>query len=132
MGRGWAPAAERRCFRCHQTGHAVHFCPLPDMRPQVPRARTCGVPGTPQTTEDYQREIALLRAQLEPLERERRTLAGEKSRSSPHSVPVPVASIPKYTILQRRHTRIGAEVKEEVRLAERPTKVQPEVEKRVP
>src|ERR1700719_3131217 len=88
MGWGWAPAAERRCFRCHQTGHAVHFCPLPDMHPQVPRAQTCGVPGTPQTTEDYQREIALLCAQLEPLERERRTLAGEKSRSSPHSVPV--------------------------------------------
>src|ERR1700719_3050952 len=132
MGWGWAPAAERCCFRCHQTGHAVHFCPLPDMRPQVPRARTCGVPGTPRTTEDYQREIALLQAKLEPLERERRTLAGEKSCSSPLSVPVPAASIPKYTILQQRHTRIGAEVKEEVRLAERPTKVQPKVEKHVP
>src|SRR6202045_2993566 len=81
MGQRWAPAAKRHCFRCHQTGHAVHFCPLPDMRPQVPRARTCGVPGTPRTTEDYQREIALLQAKLEPLERERRTLAGEKSCS---------------------------------------------------
>src|SRR6202045_4980757 len=99
------------------------------MCPQVPRARTCGVPGTPRTTEDYQREIVLLQAQLEPLERERRTLAGEKGHSSPHSVPVPAASIPKYTILQQRHTQIGAEVKEEVRLAERPTTVQPEVGK---
>src|SRR6202045_3440234 len=27
MGRRWAPAAKRHCFRCHQTGHAVHFCP---------------------------------------------------------------------------------------------------------
>ena len=77
----------------------------------------------------YEKEIALLWAQLEPYERERRAPAVEKGCSSPHSIPVPAASIPKYTILQQRHTQIGAEVKEEVRLAERPTTVQPEVGK---
>src|ERR1700731_1565118 len=66
-GPEMGPCCQETLFPMPQTGHAVHFCPLPDMRPQVPRARTCGVPGTPQTTEDYQREIALLRAQLEPL-----------------------------------------------------------------
>src|SRR6202040_1771193 len=36
--------------------------------------------------------------------------------SHPRSVPVPAASIPKYTILQRRHTRTGAEEKDKVEM----------------
>ena len=102
------------------------------MCPQALKAQIRVLAGAPRTAGQYKKEIALLWAQLEPYERERRAPAVEKGHSSPHSVPVPAASIPKYTILQWRHTQIRAEEKEEVRLAECLTTVQPVVRKCVP